>query len=114
MIPSQKEYPFTSRVTHYMRENLQQNLSLGELAAYFKFSPSHFSMMFQKETGVSPMNYFIRLKIQKACEYIELTNLKLNDIATKLGFEDAAYFSRIFTKIMGISPAASRKMEAEG
>lgn len=113
MIPTQKEYPFTSRVTHYMRENLQQNLSLGELAAYFKFSPSHFSMMFQKETGVSPMNYFIRLKIQKACEYIELTNLKLNDIATKLGFEDAAYFSRIFTKIMGISPSAYRKKESE-
>ena len=83
-----------------MRENIQQNLTLKELASYFKYSPSHFSALFFGETGVSPMNYFIRLKIQKACEYIELTNMKLNEIATHLGFEDAAYFSRTFTKVM--------------
>lgn len=111
MIPSQKEYPFISRVVHYMRENVQQDMTLKQLASYFKYSPSHFSALFQKETGVSPMNYFTRLKIQKACEYIELTNLKLNEIATKLGFEEAAYFSRIFTKVMGISPSAYRRKE---
>ena len=111
MIPSQKEYPFTARVIHYMRENIQHNLTLNKLADYFKYSPSHFSALFQKETGVSPMNYFIRLKIQKACEYIELSNMKLNEISTLLGFEDAAYFSRIFTKIMGISPSQYRKKE---
>ena len=113
MIPSQKEYPFTARVIHYMRENIQQNLTLKELASYFKYSPSHFSALFFGETGVSPMNYFIRLKIQKACEYIELTNMKLNEIATHLGFEDAAYFSRTFTKVMGCSPSAYRKKEME-
>ena len=113
MIPSQKEYPFTARVIHFMRENIQQNLTLKELASYFKYSPSHFSALFFGETGVSPMNYFIRLKIQKACEYIELTNMKLNEIATHLGFEDAAYFSRTFTKVMGCSPSVYRKKEME-
>lgn len=112
-IPSLKEYPFSSKVIHYMQENLEKNLSLDQLATYFKYSPSHFSMLFQKETGVSPINYFIRLKIQKACQYIALTNLKLNEIATKLGFEEPAYFTRIFTKIMGVSPSAYRKKESE-
>jgi AraC-like DNA-binding protein len=112
-LPSLKEYPFSSRVIHYMQENLEKNLSLSQLSAYFTYSPSHFSMLFQKETGVSPINYFIRLKIQKACQYIALTNLKLNEIATKLGFEEPAYFTRIFTKIMGISPSAYRKKESE-
>jgi AraC-like DNA-binding protein len=112
-IPSRKEYPFSSRVIHYMQEHIEQNLSLSELSAYFKYSPSHFSMLFQKETGVSPIGYFIRLKIRKACQYIELTPLKFHEIATKLGFEEPAYFSRIFTKIMGLSPTAYRKRESE-
>ncbi|MDR1200626.1 MAG: AraC family transcriptional regulator [Tannerellaceae bacterium] len=112
-LPSLKEYPFSSRVIHYMQENLEKKLSLYQLSTYFNYSPSYFSMLFQKETGVSPINYFIRLKIQKACQYIALTNLKLNEIATKLGFEEPAYFTRIFTKIMGISPSAYRKKESE-
>jgi AraC-like DNA-binding protein len=112
-LPSLKEYPFSSRVIHYMQENLEKNLSLNQLAAYFKYSPSHFSMLFLKETGASPINYFIRLKIQKACQYVALTNLKLSEIATRLGFEEPAYFTRIFTKIMGVSPSAYRKKESE-
>jgi len=112
-IPGVKEYPFSSKVIYYMQENLENNLSLDQLAAYFRYSSSHFSMLFQKETNVSPINYFIRLKIQKACQYIVLTNLKLNEIATKLGFEEPAYFTRVFTKIMGISPSAYRKKESE-
>ena len=66
---------------------------------------------FRKETGVSPIHYYIRLKIQKACEYIELSDLKLSEIATRLGFEDASYFSRIFTHVMGISPSRYRTQE---
>lgn len=108
-----KEYPLSAKAIHYMQEHLEQNLTLAELAGYFKLSPSHFSMVFQRETGVSPINYFIRLKIQKACEYIELTNLKLNEIAVKLGFEEPAYFSRVFTKVMGVSPSVYRKREQE-
>lgn len=107
------EHSFAARVIHFMQENLENNLTLEQLATYFKYSPSHFSMLFQKETRMSPINYFIRLKIQKACQYIVLTNLKLNEISTKLGFEEPAYFSRIFTKVMGISPSMYRKKESE-
>lgn len=112
-IPSQLEYSFASRVTHYMKENINNNLTLNQLSSYFKYSPSHFSMLFQKGTGFSPIHFFIRLKIQKACQYIELTNLKLNEISSRLGFDEPAYFSRIFTKIMDISPSAYRKQESE-
>lgn len=104
-----KEYPLSSKIIHYMEENLEKNLSLDQFAAFFNYSPSHFSMLFQKETGISPINYFIRLKIQKACQQIALTNLKISEIALKAGFEDPAYFSRVFTRIMGLSPSAYRK-----
>ncbi|WP_109699006.1 AraC family transcriptional regulator [Chitinophaga deserti] len=112
-VRSRKEYPFSAKVIYYMQENIERNLDLDQIARYFKYSQSHFSMLFQKETGISPINFFINLKIQKACEYIELTNLKLHEIANRLGFEEPAYFSRVFTKVMGLSPSAYRKNETE-
>ena len=101
------------RVIYYLQEHVETNLTLKDLAEYFKYSESHFSNLFQKETGTSPINYFTRLKIQKACQYIELTDMKLNEIAMRLGFEEQAYFSRVFTKVMGISPSSYRKKEAD-
>lgn len=110
---NQREYTFSAKVIYYMKENLEKSLTLQELAAHFKYSPSHFSMLFYKETGVSPISYYIRLKIQKACQYIELTSLKLHEISTRLGFDEPAYFTRIFTKIMGIPPSSYRRREKE-
>ena len=68
-------------------------------------------MRFAKETGVPPIDYFIRLKIRTACREIELTALPLNEISARLGFGDPAYFSRVFTKVMGIPPSEYRKRE---
>lgn len=108
---SNKESSLASKAIHYMQENIHHSMTLKQLASNFKYSPSHFSALFQKETGVSPINYFICLKVQKACQYIELTDMKINEIAFQLGFDETAYFSRVFTKVMGISPSEYRKKE---
>lgn len=99
------------QVIHYMQENIGTQLSLSDFAKNFKYSNSHFSALFLKETGVSPINYYLHLKMQKACQYLELTNMKLFEIATKTGFNEPAYFSRIFTKIIGMSPSEYRRRE---
>lgn len=104
---------FIRRVFHYMQENIDKQLSLQDMSAYFGYSVSHFSMLFQKETGHSPIDYYIKLKIQRACQYMELTDLKINQIYPKVGFEDAAYFTRVFTKIMGESPSVYRNRERQ-
>jgi AraC family transcriptional regulator, arabinose operon regulatory protein len=105
------EFRFSEKVIYYMRENIENSLTLEQLAKHFGFSPSHFSARFQEETKQSPIKYFIALKIEKACQYIELSNMKICDIYPKLGFQDAAYFSRIFTKVMGVSPTRYRERD---
>lgn len=109
----QQSLCFSQRVIHYMKENIDKNFTLEELASYFNYSSSHFSTLFKQETGHSPIQFYIHIKIQHACKYMELTTLKLQTIAERLGFEDAAYFSRIFRKVMGMSPSKYRLLEKQ-
>jgi AraC-like DNA-binding protein len=91
-----------------MQNNLVVPLSLEAMASSVNLSVSHYSNIFRKKTGYSPVVYFNHLKIQHACQYLQFTTLRINEIATKLGIEDPYYFSRMFTKIMGISPLEYR------
>lgn len=94
---------------HFMRENLQRQIKLEEIAQYTKYSVSHFSTLFKEKTGYSPLNYFNQLRIQAACHHLDFTDLHINQIAMMTGFKDQFYFSRIFRSIMGSSPSDYRK-----
>lgn len=98
-------------VIEEMQKNINQPLMLEDLAESAKLSVSHFSALFREKTGYPPMEYFTHLKVQKACQYLLLTNLKIKDIAAELGIADHYYFSRLFTKVMGASPNHYRKRE---
>ena len=93
----------------YMKEHLDQHITLQDIVRYVGYSPSHFSSMFKRETGMSTLSYFNGLKIEKACELLTTTNLKVNQICFKVGFEDSLYFSRLFSKTMGVSPRQYRE-----
>jgi AraC-like DNA-binding protein len=95
---------FISLATHYMNENIYNKLTLKDISSYFGCSESHFSRLFIKEINYSPMNYFLLLKIKRACQLLKDTDMKINQISFKLGFEDPYYFSRMFSKIKGMSP----------
>lgn len=88
----------------FMQQHIAQVLSLEEIARSVNFSASHYSALFRKKTGFAPIEYFNHLKIQLACQYLHFTELRVKEIADKLGIEDPYYFSRLFTKLMGMSP----------
>lgn len=96
---------------NYMVESLHETLTLDDLARHSKLSPVHYSYLFKKNTGYSPINYFLRLKIQKACTYLDISDCPINEIAELLGFKDPFYFSRLFHKIMGMSPSDYKKKQ---
>lgn len=96
---------------HFMRENIHKKLTLKNIADYVGLSASHFSALFHKKTGHSPLNYLTQLKIQQACHYLDFSEMKVNQISSLIGFDDPFYFSRIFTKVMGSSPTEYRDMK---
>lgn len=92
----------------YMQDHLDTSIKLEALAASVNLSLSHYSNIFKRKTGYSPIIYFNHLKIQHACQYLQFTSLRINEISSKLGIEDPYYFSRLFTKVMGLSPVEYR------
>ena len=95
-------------IIHFFNENLEHRLSLKEIAEFSGLSPSRLSSVFKERTGHSPLNYFNFMKIRRACELLDNTKMKLNQISLKLGIDDQYYFSRLFSKIMGVSPKSYR------
>nr|WP_294898408.1 AraC family transcriptional regulator [uncultured Pedobacter sp.] len=92
----------------FMKENIERNLNLTEIATNVNLSVSHFSSIFKRVTGLSPMNYYNDIKIQKACEYLKYNDALVKEISYKLGIFDVHYFSRLFVKTMGITPLKFR------
>lgn len=88
----------------YIKANLSGKLSIQELAAMSYLSTNRYSTVFKELLGISPQQYIIHLKLQKAIQYMHYTNMSVGEIAVSLGFGDQLYFSRLFKKYMHLSP----------
>ena len=88
----------------FMHRNLSCKLTLRELANIAGMSMNHYGTLFGKRYYSTPIDYFNRLKIQRACELLTTSNLRVSEVGEQLGFPDPYYFSRLFKKIMGVSP----------
>jgi AraC family transcriptional regulator, arabinose operon regulatory protein len=105
----QEQNPGVSRAIQIMESNLGKKLSLERIAEESGYSPSYFTTMFSKRTGYGPLSYFSHLKISKACEYLDFSKLKIKEISFALGYTDPYYFSKDFSRKMGLSPRNYRK-----
>lgn len=98
-----------SKAVFYMKDNLDKNISLAQIAQSCEISVSYLCLLFKKKTTYSPVEYVIYLRMQNACNLLEFTSYKINKIAHTIGYEDPLYFSRIFKKVMGQSPKLYRQ-----
>ncbi len=109
LLPYNNSHNIVDAAIHYMQENVEHRITLQDVLHYVGYSQSRFSAIFKKQTGRSPLAYFNRLKIDHACTLLKATDLKVNQICYKIGIEDPFYFSRLFSKAMGMSPTDYRQ-----
>lgn len=89
---------------HFMKENIERHITLKEITHFVGYSAGYFSTVFKKVTGSSPLTYFNGMKIKQACYLFENTDMKINQVSSKIGIDDSLYFSRLFSKSVGMSP----------
>jgi transcriptional regulator GlxA family with amidase domain len=97
----------------FMAQHLDRPLQVATLAARANISPSHFFALFKRRIGSAPMDYFTRLRMQRACGLLEGTSLSVKEIASKLGYDDPFYFSRVFKSVNRVAPSDYRVAQRE-
>lgn len=96
------------KTMEYVRANYDKKLSLDEIAKNAFLSKAYLSSIFKEEIGESLTNYINRVRIEKSRVLLLDKEISLIDIANLCGFEDQSYFTRVFKKMVGISPKKYR------
>ncbi|MED5388956.1 MAG: AraC family transcriptional regulator [Pseudomonadota bacterium] len=98
-----------SKVNSYLQTALARRLNLDELVtATSELSRYHFIREYKRQTGQTPMQAFQRIKVSHASYLLDISDDTVARIAAKVGYDDAYYFSRLFKKVMGVSPQRYR------
>ncbi len=105
--------PFVREAVEHIMEHYSEELTLSEIAEKLGISAGYLSTLLNQSLGCGFTDYLNRIRIERACCYLEHNYLKNYEIAYKVGFRDEKYFSKVFKKIKGMSPKDYRKKGAE-
>lgn len=106
---SQKEQNIVMEVNQYMEKNISSPFSLEELSKHVSYSSVYLCRVFKKATGYTLNQYFNKMKINKARQYLSTTNYNLSMISDLVGFSSASHFCKNFKKETGVSPSEYTK-----
>jgi len=101
---------YIQRSANFINQNYAA-IRVSDVVEYVGFTRSYFSTLFKKHIGISPQEYLTLCRLKRSCELLLYTDLSVQDIAARVGYEDQFNFSRIFKKHYGFSPANYRKNE---
>ena len=100
---------FVNEAIQYMNDHLADQISLEEIANHAHMTKYHFNRMFQKRTGLSPWDYFTKLRIEHAAHLLITTEKTVTEIAPECGYQNVNYFHKVFRKYVGVSAISFRK-----
>ena len=108
--PLQTNY-FIEIAKEFIAEHYTENISLTDVAEAAGISSGYLSTMFTQHEKCGFVDYLNKVRIERACCYLEQKELKNYEIAYKTGFRDEKYFSKVFKKIMGMTPREYRNKD---
>ena len=116
-MPQRLRYPasnlpraaIVNSLMQYMNENYMNQISLETISKKIYLSPAYISKVFKEETGETPINYLIKIRLSKAREMLMTGGLSVKSVARAVGYDDAYYFSKLYKKYHGIAPSRVRK-----
>lgn len=97
------------RACERLESDLGGKLTLEQIAAEFDLSVSHFSRAFRISTGLPPHQWLLRQRVKAAQQLMTVRDLPLSEIAISAGFANQSHFTRVFSSVVGVSPAAWRR-----
>jgi len=101
--------PSIQKAIHFMTNNHRGRISLQVTATHVYLSPAYFSRLFKAETGLNFCEYITLIRIENAKHQLISSQVSLKDLADQLGFDGQSYFSKVFKKATGLTPARYRE-----
>jgi len=98
------------RVFSHIKENINHDLSVNELARVVGMSQYYFSKLFKMSTGTTPHQYVMRQRVERAQEHLRESQMLLAEVATQVGFETQSHFTSVFRRLVGATPKHYREM----
>jgi len=109
LVPPTEPKEFVAAAIAYLQKHLAEPLRMDDLVRHLGFSRSRMFDMFKEQTGLTPNDYLLRLRVEKAQEQLSQTDVPVTDIALATGFSSGQYFSTVFARYTGVSPSDFRK-----
>jgi PAS domain S-box-containing protein len=110
---SLKRYGSMTSVVDYVFAHYADPITVSDLAGLVHLSVSQFERRFKALFHMTPMQYLVKHRINKACQILTSTDTKITEIAASCGFYDHSHFIRLFTKTIGTSPHDFRKQHRQ-
>jgi RpiB/LacA/LacB family sugar-phosphate isomerase len=98
----------------HVRNNISRELAVEELANVVGMSQYYFSKLFKTSTGITPHQYVMRQRVERAQEHLRDSRTPLSEIASQVGFETQSHFTSVFRKLAGVTPKHYRDMFRKG
>jgi AraC family transcriptional regulator len=96
------------KIEDYVRAHLAESISVEALAELVELSPFHFSRVFKRATGMSPLQFVTRERIVRAQQLVRETSRSLIEIALEVGYTSPSHFAQVFRRVVGVAPTEFR------